>query len=61
MNNKIVLNILENLNKVIIGKEEVLENVLIALLAKGHLLIEDIPGVGKTTLVKALAKSIDLS
>ena len=61
MNNKIVLNILENLNKVIIGQEEVLENVLIALLAKGHLLIEDIPGVGKTTLVKALAKSIDLS
>ena len=61
MNNKIVLNILENLNKVIIGQEEVLENVLIALLAKGHLLIEDIPGVGKTTLVKALAKSMDLS
>ena len=61
MNNKITLSILENLKKVIIGKEEVLENVLIALLARGHLLIEDIPGVGKTTLVKALAKSIDLS
>lgn len=60
MKNKIALNILENLNKVIIGKEKTLENVLIALLSKGHLLIEDIPGVGKTTLVKALARSIDL-
>lgn len=61
MDNKIALNILENLKKVIIGKEEVLENVLIALFSRGHLLIEDIPGVGKTTLVKALAKSIELS
>lgn len=61
MKNEITLKILDNLNKVILGKEKTLENVLIALLAKGHLLIEDIPGVGKTTLVKALAKSIDLS
>lgn len=61
MDNSIALRILDNLNKVIIGKEEVLENVLIALFARGHLLIEDIPGVGKTTLVKALAKSIELS
>lgn len=53
--------ILENLKQVIIGKEEVLEKVLIALLAKGHLLIEDVPGVGKTTLVKALSKTMDLS
>ncbi len=61
MKNEIILRISDNLNKVILGKEKILENVLIALLAKGHLLIEDIPGVGKTTLVKALAKSIDLS
>jgi len=61
MNNKKALIILDNLRKVIIGKEEVLENVIIALLARGHLLIEDIPGVGKTTLVKALAVSMDLS
>lgn len=61
MDHKVALDILENLKKVIIGKEEVLEKVLIALLAKGHLLIEDIPGVGKTTLVKALAKSVELS
>lgn len=61
MDNKKALDILENLKKVIIGKDDVLEKVLIALLARGHLLIEDIPGVGKTTLVKALAKSMDLS
>lgn len=61
MNSKKVLDILENLKKVIIGKDDVLKNVLICLLAKGHLLIEDVPGVGKTTLVKALAKSLNLS
>lgn len=61
MSNRKALNILENLKKVIMGKDEVLEKVLIALLSKGHLLIEDVPGVGKTTLVKALARSMDLS
>ncbi|MCF6464937.1 AAA family ATPase [Clostridium sp. Cult2] len=53
MDNKKALDILENIKKVIIGKDEVIEKVLIAILAKGHLLIEDIPGVGKTTLAKA--------
>lgn len=61
MSNKKALDILENLKKVIIGKDEVLEKVLITILARGHLLIEDVPGVGKTTLVKALARSMDLS
>lgn len=61
MENKKALDTLENLKKIIIGKDEVLENVMITLLARGHLLIEDVPGVGKTTLVKALAKSIDLT
>jgi len=53
--------ILESLKLAIKGKDDVLENVVIALLARGHLLIEDVPGVGKTTLVKALARSMDLS
>jgi MoxR-like ATPase len=61
MYNSKALDVFENLKKVIIGKDDVLENVLICLLARGHLLIEDVPGVGKTTLVKALAKSMDLS
>jgi MoxR-like ATPase len=46
------------LNKVILGKAEVIEKVVIALLAGSHILMEDLPGVGKTTLAKALARSI---
>ncbi len=46
------------LNQVIIGKEDTINNSILALLCGGHLLIEDVPGVGKTTLAKALAISI---
>src|SRR5512140_1227398 len=48
----------EQLGRVILGKPEVIESVVIALLSGGHMLMEDVPGVGKTTLAKALAKSI---
>jgi MoxR-like ATPase len=48
-----------NIEKVIRGKEDVVKLAVVALLAKGHLLIEDIPGVGKTTLASALARSLD--
>ena len=58
---RIVGNLLQNVSKVIVGKEEVIEYALIALLCKGHVLIEDVPGVGKTTLASALAKSLDCS
>lgn len=51
----------ENLGLVIRGKAECLEILTIALLAGGSVLMEDVPGVGKTTLAKALAKSVDLS
>jgi len=46
------------LGRVILGKPEVIENAIIALLSGGHILVEDVPGVGKTTLAKALAKSL---
>ncbi|HOK62663.1 MAG TPA: MoxR family ATPase [Soehngenia sp.] len=53
--------LMDNLNNAIVGKKDVVENVIIALISNGHLLIEDVPGVGKTTLAKALAKSLDLT
>lgn len=51
----------KNIEKVIIGKNSVVKNILKGILAGGHILIEDIPGIGKTTLVKALARSLNLS
>ncbi len=53
--------IVENIEKVIIGKRKVVELAIISLICNGHVLIEDIPGVGKTSLVSALAKSINAS
>jgi MoxR-like ATPase len=48
-----------NIEKVIVGKREVVELAIICLLAEGHLLVEDVPGVGKSMLAKTLAKSIE--
>ncbi|MCW2543568.1 MAG: Regulatory protein, partial [Frankiales bacterium] len=50
-----------NVERVIEGKPEVVRLALVVLLAEGHLLIEDVPGVGKTMLAKALARSVDCS
>ncbi|NNE65646.1 MAG: MoxR family ATPase [Pyrinomonadaceae bacterium] len=49
------------IGKVIKGKDDIIKLALVALVARGHLLIEDVPGIGKTTLANALAKSLDLS
>lgn len=51
----------DSIEKVIEGKTDVVDSTLTVLLAEGHLLIEDVPGVGKTQLAKALARSIDCS
>ena len=48
-----------NIGKVIVGKEEVVTQLLTALLANGHVLLEDVPGTGKTKVAKSLAKSLD--
>lgn len=50
----------ENVGKVIVGKSQVIDLVLIALISSGHILLEDVPGMGKTLLAKSLAKSLDL-
>lgn len=58
---KIIDKIVEEMNRIILGKEVEIRLVFTCLLAKGHLLIEDIPGGGKTTLAQALAKILGLS
>ncbi|WP_113927008.1 MoxR family ATPase [Bacillus sp. P14.5] len=54
-------NVIDNIEKVMIGKRTVAELSLVALLANGHVLLEDVPGVGKTMMVRALAKSVGAS
>ncbi len=51
--------LMDNISKVIVGKEDTVKNIIAALLCGGHVLIEDVPGVGKTRLVSALATSLD--
>jgi MoxR-like ATPase len=51
----------ENIQKVIVGKDEVIDLTLVAVLCEGHLLLEDVPGIGKTTLARALAASLGCS
>lgn len=53
--------IIKNISKAVVGKEKAAELMLTALLAQGHVLIEDVPGLGKTTLVSALARSVACS
>ena len=53
--------VITEIEKVIIGKRGVIEKILAALLAEGHVLLDDVPGVGKTTLAIALSKAVDLS
>ncbi len=58
---QLVEKIIQNVEKVLVGKRDVIELAVIALLSQGHLLIEDAPGVGKTMLARSLAKSINCS
>ncbi len=51
--------VISNLEKVIVGKRQSIELIVIGLLCQGHVLIEDVPGVGKTMLARSLAKSLD--
>ena len=53
--------ILQEVQKAVVGKDEILAKVLMAILAGGHILLEDIPGVGKTTLALAFSRAMQLS
>ncbi|MEE8317924.1 MAG: AAA family ATPase, partial [Candidatus Omnitrophota bacterium] len=50
--------LIDNISKVIVGKRGVIELVVVGLMSKGHVLLEDVPGLGKTMLSRSLAKSI---
>lgn len=58
--NKTIARIKENISKVIIGKENTIDLLLTAMIAGGHVLLEDVPGMGKTVLAKTLAKSMNM-
>ena len=58
--NELTEKIQNEVKKVILGKDEVVRHVLLAILAQGHVLLEDVPGVGKTTLANAFAKALGL-
>lgn len=58
---KIAQAVRENIGRVIVGKEGVVELLLVALFCQGHVLLEDVPGIGKTTLAKTLAQSLGCS
>ena len=60
MNYQKALSIIEEVKKAVKGKDDVIEKVMLTILAQGHVLMEDIPGVGKTTLALAFAKSMKM-
>ena len=55
---QVVARVRENVQKVIVGKDEVIDLALVAVLCEGHILIEDVPGIGKTTLARSVAASL---
>jgi MoxR-like ATPase len=58
---RMVAAVKENVGRVIVGKEDVVEFLLVALFSQGHVLLEDVPGIGKTTMAKTLARSLGCS
>lgn len=61
LSSSLATNIIDEVKKVVKGKDEIIEKTLLAILARGHVLLEDIPGVGKTTLAIAFSKAMQLN
>ncbi|HET9199368.1 MAG TPA: MoxR family ATPase [Dehalococcoidia bacterium] len=59
--NDIATRLQDNVERVIVGKTPVIESVLVAIFSQGHILIEDVPGIGKTTLARSIAQSLGCS
>lgn len=59
--NELINSIIENCKKAVVGKDNEIRNILMGIISGGNVLIEDVPGVGKTTIVKAIVKSFDLT
>ena len=53
--------IMSEINRVIMGKEDVIKKILMTILSEGHVLLEDVPGVGKTTMALAFSKALGLN
>ena len=59
--NKVTKEIIEEVEKVIVGKTEVLEKILMAVISGGHILLDDVPGTGKTTAALAFSRALGLN
>lgn len=57
---EITQNVMDQVKQVIVGKDDVIRRVWIAILAQGHVLLEDVPGVGKTTMALAFSRALGL-